>query len=433
MILVSVDDHLCEPPDLFKYHMPEKYRDRAPRIVTTRYGQAWEVEGVKVNGLGLNAVVGRPRSEYGVEPTAFDQMRKGTYDIHARIDDMNANGVLGSMCFPQFPGFAGGRFQSMKDKDLALATIRAYNDWHVHEWAGAYPGRFIPVALLPLWDIQLCIEELKRMIALGVRAISFPDNPAGTAYLAGRLTLPSIHDPYWEPLWSLCNDEHVVICCHIGSGNMAPHASDLSPIAAWITTMQLSVANSAADWTFAAFWKRYPKLRMALSEGSIGWIPYFLERADCVVRHHGAWTNLDLGGMLPSEIFRKHIINCFIEDNFGLKNRHDIGIENITWECDYPHSDCTWPNSPETLWRGIQGLPDQEIHQITHLNVMRDFSFNPFSMLKREDCTVGALRAQAAIKGVDTSERSIPGGLQPKYEPGKPVTSGAVQKMLATV
>src|SRR3546814_15784163 len=101
--------------------------------------------------------------------------------------------------------------------------------------------------------------------------------------------------------------------------------------------MPISIANSAADWLFASFWKDFPDLKIALSEGSIGWVPYFLERAETTVRQHSAWTNLNLGGLTPTEIFRRHFLTCFIEDNFGLVNRHAIGIDNIAWECDYPH------------------------------------------------------------------------------------------------
>ena len=128
MILVSVDDHICEPPDMFEKHISPKYKGREPKVVVTQYGQAWEIEEKKVTGLGLNAVVGRPKEEYGYEPTSFEQLRAGTYDVDARIGDMNANGVLGSINFAQFPGFAGLRFIMQQDKGLALATIQAYND-----------------------------------------------------------------------------------------------------------------------------------------------------------------------------------------------------------------------------------------------------------------------------------------------------------------
>ena len=424
LILVSVDDHVNEPADIFQRHIAPKFKDRAPKVVLTQHGQAWEIEGVRSGGLGLNAVVGRPKTEYGFEPTSYDQMRPGTYDIEARIDDMNVNGVLGSICFPQFPGFAGARFLRMQDKELALATIQAYNDWHIHDWCGPYPERFIPLALLPLWDIDLTMAELKRVHALGVHAISFSDNPA-------LLGLPSIHSEVWEPLWKFCADNQVVICCHIGTGAAAAHASDESPIGSWITAMPISISNSAADWLFASFWKRYPTLKMALSEGGIGWIPYFLERADFTVQQHGAWTNLDLG-MKPSELFRKHFITCFIEDEFGLHNLDYIGEDLVTWECDYPHSDCGWPNSPEIVWKGLQHLKKSTIDKVTHLNTMREFSYQPFEKMGgAKNCTVGALRAKA--KNVDTSEKGFLGGLNPRFDPNRPVTSGDIKKILTTI
>src|SRR5579863_1702452 len=137
MILVSVDDHLVEPPDVFEHHLPAKWRDRAPRVERTSDGSdVWKFEGATIPNIGLNAVAGRPREEYGIEPTAFDEMRPGCYDIHERIKDMNASGVLGSMCFPSFPGFSGRLFAAVDDKDFAADLIRAYNDWHVDNWCG---------------------------------------------------------------------------------------------------------------------------------------------------------------------------------------------------------------------------------------------------------------------------------------------------------
>ena len=252
IVLVSVDDHLIEPEGMFDHHIPAKFKDRAPKVVRGTDGaHQWQLEGSRAPGLGLNAVVGRPKEEYGFEPVSYDQVRKGCYDIDARIEDMNANGVLGSICFGSFPGFAGARFQKMQDKELALATIRAYNDWHMHDWCGKYPHRFIKLALLPLWDVKLAVAEVARMVKLGCHAISFPENPS-------LIGLPSLHAEVWEPLWAICEANGVVICCHIGSAGNAPYPSDESPIDAWITAMPISIANAAADWLFASFWSRYP-------------------------------------------------------------------------------------------------------------------------------------------------------------------------------
>ncbi|MDB5452987.1 MAG: amidohydrolase, partial [Caulobacteraceae bacterium] len=141
MILVSVDDHVIEPPDAFIRHFPERLKDQAPKIRVVNGADKWEWLGRVYPSLGLNAVVGRPRSEYGMEPAAYSQMREGCYDPKARVDDMNVNGVLGSINFPTFPTFAGGTFleSAKKDAEMSLTAVRAYNDWHVHDWCGAAP------------------------------------------------------------------------------------------------------------------------------------------------------------------------------------------------------------------------------------------------------------------------------------------------------
>lgn len=427
MILVSVDDHVIEPPDAFTRHFPERLKSRAPVLEHKDGVDFWMWEGQRYPTIGLNAVVGRPRSEYGMEPNAFSQLREGTYDVHKRVDDMNVNGVLGSICFPTFPSFAGKVFHMQPDREVALAAVRAYNDWHVHDWCAAAPGRFIPLIILPLWDMDATVQEVKRMSALGVHAVTFPDNPA----LCG---LPSLHNEYWEPLWKAFSDHKMVINCHIGTGASAAHASSETPVDAWITTMPMSISNSAADWLFADFWKRYPDLRMALSEGGIGWIPYFLERADFTYEHHHEWTFTDFGSERPSDLFKKHIITCFIDDQFGLKNLSYMNEDMICWECDYPHSDTVWPNCPEYLWAAVQGLPRATVDKVTHLNAMREYSYDPFSILGRENCTVGALRAKATH--VDVEPRQNLGGLKPEMADTvraarKPVTSGDIQKMFA--
>lgn len=196
MILISVDDHVIEPPHAFRNHMPKSLSSRAPYVEHRPEGDRWVVDGRTVLMAGLNAVVGRPRSEYGIEPMSFGQVRAGSYDINARIDDMNANGVLGSMCFPTLLGFGGGLASSFEDKEYALSLVRAYNDWHVHEWVGGAPGRLIPLGLLPLWDMPGTVAEVKRLSALGVHAVCFPDNPRMTGC---RRSTVNIGIPFGRP------------------------------------------------------------------------------------------------------------------------------------------------------------------------------------------------------------------------------------------
>ena len=401
---------------MFEQHVPAALRDKAPKYVIQPNGDGyWLFEDRKVANIGLNAVVGRPRSEYGMEPTAISQMRAGAYDVHKRIDDMNVNGLLASLNFGSFVGFDGAFFGQSKDKALAHTMLRAYNDWHVDEWCGAYPGRFIPMGILPVWDIDLVVAEVRRLVNKGVHAVAFSDNPSLKGW-------PSIHSEYWEPLWKVCADNHVVLNCHIGTGAAAAHPSMESPIDAWITAMPISIANSASDWLQLRALQRYPDLKVALSEGGIGWIPYFLERADFTFEHHHEWTHTDFGGRKPSDIFREHFITCFIDDKFGVKNRDDIGVDIICYECDYPHSDTVWPEAPEYLMRSLGGVSDSDIDKITHLNAMRFYSFDPFKHLPREQCTVGALRAKATT--VDTGARSG-GGNRPIPEGEQRIVTSA--------
>ena len=156
--VISVDDHIVEPPDTFEGRVPQKFADRAPRVVDTDDGgQTWMYDGQSLPNVGFNAVVGRPVSEYGFEPARFDEMRRGAWDIHERVKDMDLNGVYASLNFPSFlPGFAGQRLQQVTtDRDLAMASVRAWNDWHIDAWAGAYPDRIIPCQLPWLLDPEV--------------------------------------------------------------------------------------------------------------------------------------------------------------------------------------------------------------------------------------------------------------------------------------
>ncbi|MDH4017085.1 MAG: amidohydrolase, partial [Actinomycetota bacterium] len=156
--------------------------------------------------------------------------------------------------------------------------------------------------------------------------------------------------------------------------------------------------------------------------------PYFLERADYVYEHHSQWTNQSFGKKKPSDVFREHILTCFIDDAIGIKLRHDIGIDIVNWECDYPHSDTTWPNAPERLAQSLEGVSDDDVHKMTWANAARDYSFDPFTHRKREDCTVGALRAESP--DVDMTLISA-GGTPPAEDETRPVTSADILGQLA--
>jgi predicted TIM-barrel fold metal-dependent hydrolase len=390
MILISVDDHIVEPPDMFKNHLPAKYQDEAPRLVHNPDGSdTWQFRDTVIPNVALNAVAGRPKEEYGLEPQGLDEIRPGCYQVDERVKDMNAGGILGSICFPSFPGFAGRLFAT-DDSDFSLALVQAYNDWHIDEWCGAYPARFIPMALPVIWDPELCAQEVRRVSKKGVHALTFTENPAAMGY-------PSFHDDYWTPLWKALVDTDTVMNVHIGSsGRLAITAPD-APMDVMITLQPMNIVQAAADLLWSKPIKQYPDLKIALSEGGTGWIPYFLERVDRTYEMHSTWTGQDFGGKVPSEVFRDHFLTCFISDPVGVKLRHEIGLDNICWEADYPHSDSMWPGAPEQLWDVLteNNVTDDEINKMTYENAMRWYSFDPFTHITREQATVGALRKSA--------------------------------------
>ena len=400
LILVSIDDHIVEPPDMFDGHVPVRWKDQAPRCIVAENGcETWSFQGVTAGSLGLNAVVTWPKEEWGLDPASYAEMRPGAYDVHERVRDMNRNGVFASMCFPSFAGFNARFFHEAADHDLALVMLKAYNDWHIDEWCAAYPGRFIPLGLLPVWSTQAMVEEIKRLKAKGCGAVSMPELP----HLMG---LPSYHDmEYWGPVFRALSDEHVVMCLHIGQGFGALKTAPDGPIDNFIILSTQISAIAAQDLLWGPAMREHPELKIAWSEAGIGWIPFFLDRCD---RHYKnqIWIGNDFGGKLPSEVFREHSIACFVTDRTALKVRDDIGIEMLAWECDFPHSDCIFPDAPEQIFSEMQdaGCSDAEMHQITWENTCRFLDVDPFRHIPKEQATVAALRAQAT--DVDVTVRS---------------------------
>jgi predicted TIM-barrel fold metal-dependent hydrolase len=400
MILVSVDDHSIEPPDMYDRHLPAKYKDQAPKIVKNDEGvDLWVFQGQATSTpFGMAATVGWPHDEWGFNPGSFSELRPGCFDIHERVRDMNVNGVLASMCFPTMAGFNARTFTEGGDKNLSLVMLQAYNDWHIDEWCATYPGRFIPLGIVPMWDIDLAVQEVHRVAKKGCRAISFLEAPHSQGF-------PSFLSGHWDPMLEAIIDENMVLCLHIGGASGLITLAPEAPIDHTIVIPTQVTMLVAQDLLFGPTLRKYPDLRVALSEVGIGWIPFYLERAD---RHfkNQTWINNDFGGKLPSEVFRDHFLACFITDPSGLDAQHRIGVDILSWECDYPHTDTTWPESPELLWRELQasGTTDENIDKITWQNALRFFDWDPFTHMPKDQCSVGSLRALAA--NVDTTRMS---------------------------
>ncbi|WP_459968650.1 amidohydrolase family protein [Mycobacterium sp. MUNTM1] len=377
--IVSVDDHLIEHPRVWQDRVPAKFREQAPRIVEVNDNHMWTYEGNMSPTIGLNAVAGKPPEQWGVDPIRYEDMIPGCYDPVARVADMDLDGVQSALCFPSFPGFAGSVFFKSKDKDLALSCVKAWNDFHIDEWCASAPKRFVPLAILPFWDIDATAEEARRVIAKGARSLSFPDSPT-------PLGLPTFFTRHWDPLWQICSEASVPVSLHFGSGTFVPGFAystsspgndmvlDSAPFLVPITLFASNLMWTSIELIFSGALQRFPQLQFSLSEGGIGWIPYLLERADKSWRGHRHYQDVDRNTP-PSELFRRHFWGCFIDDEHGLANRYAVGVNRITLEIDYPHSDTNWPNSRKRAAEFLADVPDDEAQLIAEDNARRMLNF----------------------------------------------------------
>jgi len=364
--VISVDDHLVEPPDMFEGRLPARFVDRAPRIVENDKGhQLWAFDGKLYSQVGMNAVAGRRPEAVTLEPTRFEDMRRGCWDIDARIADMDLNGVWASLNFPsQITGFSGRVFSECSDPELGLAVTRAWNDWLYEGWWQPYPDRIIPCGITFLADPELGAAEVRRNAERGFRSVTLPERPH-------RIGLPSLFSGYWDPIIAACEETDTVISLHVGSSGMPDMPSD-SPLVALGATLfgQMSLA-ACAEWIWSGLPVRYPGIAIAMSEGGIGWVAMLLDRLDNIVDRSGYGRDYDPSGLRPAEVLARNFWFCTIDDPSTIDTRHRIGIDHIMVEVDYPHGDSTWPDTQSVIQRCWGHLPVGDLRKLTHQNAAR--------------------------------------------------------------
>ena len=351
--IISVDDHLVEPADMFEGRLAARFQDRAPRIVETGRGhEVWEFDGSRHFQVGQNAVAGRRPETVKVEPFRFNQMRRGCWDIHARIHDMDLNGVWASLNFPSMiTGFCGRVFSQCSDPELGLAVTRAWNDWLFEEWYSPYPERIIPMGITWLTDPELGAEEIRRNAARGFRSVTLPERPH-------RLDLPSIFEPYWEPIIRACAETETVISLHVGSSGMADFPAGCPPVQLAATLFGQMSLTACAEWLWSEWAVRYPTLKIAMSEGGIGWVAMLIDRLDNIIDR----SSYGMGWqMRPAEVLRRNFWFCTIDDPSTIATRHAIGVDNIMVEVDYQHGDSTWPDTQAVIERFWGHIPAAEL------------------------------------------------------------------------
>jgi predicted TIM-barrel fold metal-dependent hydrolase len=384
--IISVDDHVVEPADLWERYLPASMREAGPHLKRTRgifvastrgqwqedasgnWADIWTFGDYQMALIPGFAAAGMDKSYLGEhwDPLTYDQTRPGAYQQAARLEDLDANHTEASLAFPTFPRFCGQTFNEHPDRELGLACIRAYNDWMIDEWcAGEGYGRLIPLTLVPLWDPELAAEEVWRCAAKGSFAVAFSENPA-------KLRLPSIHTAHWDPLFAACEETETVVNLHIGSSSTFPLTSVDAPRAVSLALTYQGSAHALCDWLTSGVLVRFRSLKVALSEGQVGWMPFLLEKLDGIWHERAVYGNIDTLPAPPSS-FMDRIYGCVFDDVIGLRLRDDIGMKQIMFETDYPHGDSTWPESSAVLGKiaAEARLTDSELYDLARGNAIR--------------------------------------------------------------
>ncbi|MDT3441924.1 MULTISPECIES: amidohydrolase family protein [unclassified Pseudofrankia] len=379
--LFSVDDHVIEPPDVWSSRVPARFRDDAPRVVEREGREVWVYENQVFPTIAYGVDAARFRLGGGEQAAMpldtldqmarwglarFEDMKAACYRPAERAKDLQSNGVYASISFPSFPRFGGARFLDFEDKELAAVCVRAWNDFILDEWCpGGPPGQFVPMTLGLLWDPQATAAEVRRCVAKGAKALCWVSNPA-------PLGLPNIWDECWDPVWAICAAEGLPICMHIGSDgstfNPSPGVDAPLPqaltIGSWIDSVNFMLSPVP---------RKFPDVRLVFAEGGIGWIPAALERADRAWARHGFEKNRP--HPWPSEVFRRNMSVCMIDEPTGIGLHDLIGIENILAELDYPHVDTSYPDTQTVMGELLQGMPDEKAQLVAHGNAERLFGW----------------------------------------------------------
>ena len=355
--IISVDDHVVEPPHLFETYLPANMRDDGPKLIETPEGhQVWQFEGEIFTQVGMNAVAGRRPETVELEPFRFEQMRPGCYDIDARLHDMDLAGIWAQMNFPsQITGFCGRIFANAKNKEVGRACVRAWNDWLYEEWYKLHPDRIIPCGITFLQDPAWAVEEIHRNAERGFVSVTLPERPHA-------VDMPNLWDrAHWDPIIQACADTETVISLHVGSSGMYP-APEGSPMLQLGATMfgQLSLA-ACSEWLWSEYPLKHPNLKIAMSEGGIGWVAMLMDRLDNIIDRSGyglGWADR------PADVLKRNFWFCTLDDPGTINTRHRIGIENICYETDYPHGDGTWPDCQDLVADVWGHIPEDELRMM---------------------------------------------------------------------
>ena len=354
--MVSTDSHANEPPDLWATRLPEKYRERAPRVVTDENGVQWRYcEGYRPDRVRIMSFEGEDwvRSQAGADP-------------EGRIRDNEGDGIDAEIIFPN----KGLAMWATPDPVFANAQCRVWNDW-AWEQFGAWPEKMVPVAAIATGDLDGTLAEIERCAALGYKALTLPCKPIWGGHDVDHV---NYNLPHFDPLWALVEETGMPITFHVSTGR-DPRASrgNGGAVINYVTHSLSPTIEPVANLCASGVLVRFPKIRFATIEAGIGWVPWLLDAMDEAYRKHHMWVRPKLQG-LPSDYYRQHGYATFQEDPAGLALAKDWGLTgNFMWANDYPHHEGTWPHSGEAIERTMGGLDEADRAKILGLNAAKLF------------------------------------------------------------
>ena len=354
--IISADSHVNPVPTMYAERLPARFRDRAPRLEQRGSSQVMVFEGQDKRFTLLTSAAGKKFEDYEFVGENFEDGRKGGWDPHARIEDMEIDGVDAEVLYGSALG--GGSELRAEDPEFHYALMQAYNDWTA-DFCRAYPDRLVGIADIPFRDLDLAIAEAKRARDNGMRGVLVPAIPA---FDGDPPENKPYTDPWYEPLWSALEDLQMPIHFHLGARPLTRGMREQQLIAA-LSCDKSMMSEPITSFIFSGALDRHPGLRIVSVEGEVGWMAFLVPWMDNMYERHRHWTGAHLPE-LPSFYFQRQVRGSFINDALGVRERHTIGLDCIMWSSDYPHSDSIWPHSQEWITENLAGVPADERHKI---------------------------------------------------------------------
>ncbi len=367
--IIDSDAHVNEPPDLWQTRVPEKWKERAPKVLHTEKGDIWSFDdGKRLRPLGLTATSGLSFLQFQPAGLTYETIRPGSFEPKARLEDLDIDGIYAQILYPSVT--LSGASMYAEEPELQRLCVRAYNEW-LAEFAEGSGGRLVPLAIMPTTNVKDAVAELEWALAHGHKGAVISTFPNGSLS-------PSDED---EPFWALARQHDLPISIHIGSfmrptgGGTAPAKQiDMQSLAFLGRAGEAKAGGHAlpvvSDLLFAGIWETYPDLKIVLVESNIGWIPTLLEQTDDMFLRYRFFTKaVEQMKSMPSAIFRRQFWATFMIDTVGMELRHRLNLDHIMWSTDYPHTGCDWPNSRTVIERVFRGIPKDQVKKFLCDNV----------------------------------------------------------------